>query len=117
MLIEIENDVYFILDRLKEIDKNYQIFFNTKRNVFEVHSIGQIGGSYCLTVPYKILDKRTLDLVNKTKRENSERLFEEMERENKKLEAKKNDEMVKQAESIMRKLWKSIKIYKKVRKN
>ena len=110
MLIEIKNDVYFILDRLKEIDKNYQIFYNTKRKVFEIHSRGQIGGSYCLTVPYKTLDSRTVELVNKTKRENSEKLFEEMERENKKLEAKRYSELVKQTESAMRKLWKSIRI-------
>ena len=104
MLIEIKNDVYFILERLKEIDRNYQIFFNTKRRVFEIHSKGQIGGSYCLTVPYKTLDSRTVELVNKTKRENSKKLFEEIEKENRKLEAKRYNEMVKQTESIMRKL-------------
>ena len=104
MLIEIENDVYFIVDRLREIDEDYQIFFNTKRKVFEVHHKGQIGDSYCLTVPYKTLDKRTLDLVNKTKRENCEKLLLEMERENRKLEDKRFNELIKQTESIMRKL-------------
>ena len=109
MLIEVENDVYFIANRLKEIDPNYQIFFNTKRKMFEVHSKGQIGGSYCLTIPYLTLDKRTLDLVNKTKIENSEKLFEEMERNNKAIEQKRFDEVIKQTESIMRKLWKNYK--------
>ena len=104
MLIEVENDVYFIANRLKEIDPNYQIFFNTKRKMFEIHSKGQIGGSYCLTIPYLTLDKRTLDLVNKTKIENSEKLFEEMERNNKAIEQKRFDEVIKQTESIMRKL-------------
>ena len=104
MLIEIKNDVYFILDRLKEIDSNYQIFFNTKRKVFEIHCKGQIGGSYCLTVPYKTLDSRTVELTLKTKRENYKKLFEEIEIENKKLETKRYNEMVKKTESIMRKL-------------
>lgn len=86
MLIEIQNDIYFIGSRLKEIDSNYQVFYNTKRNMFEVHNKEQIGGSYCLTVPYSKLDQRTVDFVRKTRTENRKKLFEEIDKDNERLE-------------------------------
>ena len=86
MLVEIQNDVYFISSRVKEIDKDYQIFFNTNRKVFEIHNKGQIGDSYCLTVPYSLLDERTVKNVRKTRVENRKKLFEELEKSNDLLE-------------------------------
>lgn len=86
MLIEINNDVYYILSRLKEIDKGYKIFYNTKKNKYEIHNENQIGNSYALTVPYNILDSRTVTLVRKTRIENQALVFEEIEKQNKKLE-------------------------------
>jgi hypothetical protein len=86
MLVEIQNDIYFINSRLKEIDENYQIYFNTKRKMFEVHNKGQIGDSYCLTVPYSLLDCRTIEYVRKTRIENRKKLIEEMDRNNENLE-------------------------------
>jgi hypothetical protein len=86
MLIEIQKDIYFINSRLKELDKDYQIYFNTKKDKFEVHNEEQIGGSYCLTVPYSLLDERTVNLVRKTRIENRKKLFAEIERDNENLE-------------------------------
>lgn len=86
MLIEIQNDIYFINSRLKEIDDNYQIYFNTKRNLFEIHNKGQIGDSYCLTIPYSLLDQRTIDLVKKTNIQNKEKILKEIEKNNEKIE-------------------------------
>lgn len=104
MLIEIKNDVYFILSRLKEIDENYQIFYNTRRKVFEVHNKAQIGGSYSLTVPYGVLDSRLIELVRKTRVENSKKLFEEIDKQNEQIENKNKKEIVKYAENIFKKL-------------
>lgn len=104
MLIEIKNDVYFILSRLKEIDENYQIFYNTRRKVFEVHNKAQIGDSYCLTVPYGVLDSRLIELVRKTRVENSKKLFEEIDKQNEQIENKNKKEIVKYAENIFKKL-------------
>ena len=104
MLIEIKNDVYFILSRLKEIDKNYRIFYNTKNNKFEIHNKAQIGNSYCLTVPYKFLDNRAFELVLKTRVENSKKLFEEIDKQNEKIERKSENEIYKQAENILKKI-------------
>ena len=104
MLIEIKNDVYFILSRLKEIDENYQIFYNTRRKVFEVHNKAQIGDSYSLTVPYSVLDSRLIELVRKTRVENSKKLFEEIDKQNEQIENKNKKEIVKYAENIFKKL-------------
>lgn len=86
MLIEIQNDIYFINSRIKEIDKNYQIFLNTVKKKFEVHNKEQIGDSFCLTVPYPLLDDRTVKFVRKTRIENRKKIFEEIEKHNELLE-------------------------------
>lgn len=104
MLIEIKNDVYFVLERLKEIDKKYLIFYNAKRKVFEIHNKGQIGGSYCLTVPYKTLDSRTIDLVKKTRVENSKKIFAEIDAENERINLKNQKKIINQAEKILKKI-------------
>ncbi len=82
MLFEILNDVFFINDRLKEIDENYKIYFNSKKNKFEIHNIGQVGDSYCLTVPFQYLDERTINFVKQTLAINSEKLFDEIDKNN-----------------------------------
>ena len=83
MNIEIVHDVYYIAERLKEIDFNYFILYNTKRKKYEIHHTGQ-PGTYCLTVPYDELDARTIDFVNQTRVENRDRLLKELDEENKK---------------------------------
>lgn len=92
MLIEINNDVYFISEKIKEIDGGYKIFYNTKRKKFEVHNVNQIGSSYSLTIPYNILDGRTLLLVKKTRIENRKKFFEEIEKNNNLLEKRAENE-------------------------
>ena len=91
-LIEIKNDCYFISQRLKEIDKSYQIFYNLKRKVYEVHSSKQEKNSYCFTVPYDELDERTLFYALKTRIENKDKIIKEIEQNNLEIE-KKNTKM------------------------
>lgn len=79
---EIESDALDIVSRLKSIDRDYFVMYNPERQKFEIHSHGQGRNTYCLTVPYDCLDDRTLTLVLKTRVQNSDKLFEEMEREN-----------------------------------
>ena len=47
MKIKLIYDVYNISKRIKEIDKDYYIVYDTSKNKFEVHNSSQIGGSYC----------------------------------------------------------------------
>ena len=83
MNIQIITDVYNISKRIKQIDKNYYIVFNTSKQKFEVHNSNQRGSTYCLTVPYNFLDERTLKLVEATKSENIERILNKIDNENK----------------------------------
>ena len=86
MLIEIKSDPLFVTDRLKELDQDYYLVFNTIKHKYEVHNHSQIGCSYCLTYPNPALDERLLELVKKTRRENFNELMKEIDKANEKIE-------------------------------
>ncbi len=85
MKITIENDTFFVSDRIKEIESNYFIVYDTQKQKYEVHYKGQEPDTYCLTLPFDELDSRTVDYVFKTQISKAKELFDEMERENDKL--------------------------------
>ena len=91
--IAIQSDTFYIRERLKEIDESYFLVYNFNKEKFEVHSSDLKGNTYCLTIPYPVLDERTLFLVRKTRSRNVDMLINEMEEENK----KKQKEMLKDA--------------------
>jgi len=91
--IAIQSDTFYICERLKEIDESYFLVYNFKNNKFEVHSSALSGNTYCLTVPYPVLDERTVFLVRKTRASNIDMLIKEMEEENE----KKEKEQIKEA--------------------
>lgn len=82
MKIKIYADVYNISKRLKDIDKNYYVVYDTSKHKFEIHNSSQIGNSYCLTLPYTMLDERTLIYVRETSCENIEQILNKIESEN-----------------------------------
>ena len=81
-------NVYRIPERLREIDSDYFVVRNHKKQTFEVHHKGQSPTTYCLTVPYPELDARTLELVRKTRISNLDILISEMDKNNRILEEK-----------------------------
>lgn len=91
--IAIQSDTFFISERLKEIDESYFLVFNFQKQKFEVHS-SAFENTYCLTVPYSVLDERVIDLVKKTRATNIDKLIEEMDFENEKLEKQRQKEAV-----------------------
>jgi len=94
MLISINTDTYFIAERLKEIDKNYFLVFNTKSKKYEVHNKGQADNTFCVGLPFMAIDERVIDLVQKTRVENINKLIEEIEKNNEKIE-KQNKNTIK----------------------
>lgn len=82
-MIVIENDVYNIAKRIKYIDRDYFIVYNTSKENYEIHNKSQIGSTYCVTIPYNTLDERTLDFVYKTQSKNIEEILCKIENENK----------------------------------
>lgn len=82
MKIKICGDVYNISKRIKEIDKDYYVMYDTSKQVFEIHNSNQIGSSYCLTLPYTELDERALKYVLKTQSVNIDEILEQIENDN-----------------------------------
>ncbi len=97
----IQSDTYFICERLKEIDNSYFIIFNFNKNKFEIHSTEQKGDTYCLTIPYNVLDERTLDLVKKTRAINVDKLIEEIDQENEKLQSQREKNAANYLKEVM----------------
>lgn len=77
----IKNDVFNVANRLKSIDKNYFVIYNSNRQKYEVH-YKRSGNTYELTVPYDQLDARTIKLVHTSKVENQKQIFENLEKQN-----------------------------------
>lgn len=87
MKIKLTSDVYNISKRIKEIDKDYYIVFNTSNGKFEVHNSSQIFGTYCLTLPFKSIDERVLKYVQKTSSVNMDYVLNEIDYSNKLLQS------------------------------
>lgn len=105
VLIPVKSNVYDIPQRLREIDSNYFVMYNTESDKFEVHHSKQIGGTLALNIPYSELDSRTLELVRKTSVENSKIIYDEMERNNKAIKDNANIKIMAEAEAKTRELF------------
>ena len=79
--LEIKDDVYYICDRLKEIDESYFVLYSLSKKCYEVHSSNQ-KNSYCFEVPYSVLDERTLIFAHRTASSRRDKLIEEIEKNN-----------------------------------
>ena len=87
MKIKILCDVFNISKRIKDIDKNYYVVYNTSKQKFEIHNSKQYGTSYCLTIPFNKLDERTLKYVRRTQSANIDEILDQIENDNKKIES------------------------------
>lgn len=96
----IENDMYNISGRIKEIDEGYFIVFSYRYRRYEVHNLRQ-PKTLAIVVPYDELDCRTERLVQRTRVERKKQLIEEMERNNRKLEEEEFYNKSKLAEKAM----------------
>lgn len=84
MKIVVKNDVFDIVERIKAIDNDYFVIFDTKRNLYELHCKNQYENSFCLTL-FESLDERSIQKTLKTRRQNKDKLFEEIKRHNQKM--------------------------------
>lgn len=81
-LEEIEEDLFDIARRLKEIDSRYRVYRNRKANRFEIYA----NGALQLATPFDRLDARTLELVKKTRLEYLNCLIDEIDKTNAQLQ-------------------------------
>ncbi len=82
MKIRITHDVYEIAKRIRYIDKDYYIIYDTSKKVFEVHNSSQLDTTYCLTIPFNTLDIRTLEYVYESMSANIDKIIEKIENDN-----------------------------------
>lgn len=81
MKILIKDDVFEIDKRLKEIDENYFILYDTEKQKYEVHNCLQ-ETTYCLTVPFDGLDSRLVDFVCLTNVANIDNIVRDIDNSN-----------------------------------
>lgn len=84
-LIKIFNDVFDICQRIKEIDSNYYVVYNTIKNCYEIHNSRQYFSTFCISCP-EGLNAKVVDKLRKTRIENLNKVLKEMEEENLKKE-------------------------------
>lgn len=94
--IVIHSDTFDIVRRLKEIDMGYFVVYDLNQKRYEVHHSGQYLNTFCLTVDGE-LDSRIITKVNKTRRQNIDKLLDEIAKQNNAVQKEKervfNDEM------------------------
>lgn len=78
MEIRIQNDLYDIAARLKEIDERYETYFDTGRQKYVIKAFGILQA----VIPYDELDQRTLDYVMYTRRENVDKVLKDVDEYN-----------------------------------
>jgi len=93
MKIRINNDLFDIASRVKEIDPRYEIYFETESQKFTLWAEGKRQ----LTLPFENLDERALVYTRKTRIENMEEVIKEIDSSNEKHE---NDRLVRVQDKI-----------------
>ena len=104
MKIEIESDVFDIIKRIKDIDKNYYIMYNLDNYKYELHYKG-LSNTYCFTCPFDNLDKRFIDLIYKTNIQYIDNIVEDIDNNNVKLEQEYNNKVNSQTNYQLREIY------------
>lgn len=94
----IDDDLFGVARRLKGIDDGYFVFLNYKTGKFEIHNRRDSPSTLCLVLPYETLDERTVNKVLYTRAERVEKIVADMERENRRREARILSEQLSKAE-------------------
>lgn len=77
-LVKVVDDLFHIARRLKQVDRNYELFFNRKRGRFEIYAKGAMQ----IALPFDRLDARCIEYARKTRIENLSALMDEIEKNN-----------------------------------
>ena len=106
MKIKIENDLYDIVNRIKQIDDGYFVVFDDNKGVFEIHNSKQPKfRTYCLTVPYTKLDARVIDLLLKTDISNIDNIIDDIDRNNSQIDKNASDKRRTQTDYQLREIY------------
>ncbi len=90
MKIKIEDDLFDISKRLKEVDDTYFVVYDTGKRCFEVHSTMQVKNTFCFVVGSR-LTYYAIAKAQKTKINRLKTLIKKVEEDNLKVEEKNNE--------------------------
>ena len=99
-LIEITNDLYDIAARLRSVNDGYRVYYNVRLRRYEVHDVAQRGSTLAFVSPFDELDSRTVDYAMQTSVRNARKLFDELERENSRLDRQRLTRLVDEATDL-----------------
>lgn len=88
------NDVYFISEQIKLINKNFKLFYNKKTNLYEVRDNNNIVVTY-----QNYPDSNLIEKLHKTNKHNMKKLFLEIDEQNEKIIKNKEKELLTQSQS------------------
>jgi len=79
-MLEIFEDLFDIVKKIKSIDSNYRVFRNLKKHRYEIYYLCGLNLNLELVVPYNTLDYRTINKLNETKVQNADEIFKMLEK-------------------------------------
>lgn len=62
----ISTNCYNIPERVRELDDDYRLYYNARKNVIELHNLRH-KPSFQLVLPYKQLDARIIEYIRRTR--------------------------------------------------
>lgn len=83
-LIEIKSDVLGVIERLKNWNSKYSVFYNTKTKKYALYTTENElkPKEYSLTFPFSSVDERMIEYTQKSEIQNRKAYIEEIERSN-----------------------------------
>lgn len=83
--------------RLKEVNRDFFVMFNTRHQKYEIHCASQPESTLACVLPFDDLDYRAIQYVREFARERTENLAREIEEYNEKMIRKQQEEMIDKA--------------------
>lgn len=103
-LILISHNCFDIPERIREIDDDYRLFYNCKKNIIELHNL-KCKPTFQLAMPFRQLDSRAIEFVWRTRLDKILSEIENIDSYNKNLEErlinKTLDEMHTKTKSVV----------------
>ena len=91
------SNVYDIPVRLKEVNRDFFVMFNTRNQRFEIHCASQPFDTYSCTLPFDELDSRAIEYVREFSRERTQNIVREIEEYNAALDAREQAALIDKA--------------------
>lgn len=92
MKIKIESDVFDIVERIKSIDENYVLMYDTDTRNLEVHNLAQLN-SYCFCVKNSQISSEIIEEIFMSNIVFIDKIIDDIDNNNLKIEKEANDKV------------------------